>query len=68
VVIEAVERSGWVEISVTNRGPGDDGSKSGTGLGLGIVRELIERVGGDFEFAIGSQGATAIVRLPKAAR
>ena len=65
VVIEAVERSGWVEVSVTNRGPGDDGSKSGTGLGLGIVRELVERIGGDFEFAIGSQGATAIVRLPK---
>jgi len=68
VVIEAVERSGWMEVSVTNRGPGDDGSKSGTGLGLGIVRELIERIGGDFEFAIGSQGATAIVRLPKASR
>jgi len=77
ITIEARRENGWDEIGVTDTGPGisDDHRQEifeplfttkakGTGLGLTICRQIIERHGGSIELANTSQGAGFYVRLP----
>ena len=62
--VDSVKRGEWLEVTVSNKGLGVSEKQGGTGLGLGIVREIVSGVGGQFEFALGASGATATLRLP----
>jgi signal transduction histidine kinase len=81
VRIEARERDGWIELTVTDRGPGvppefvlrlfekfaqAQGTEGGTGLGLSIVRGLARAQGGEAWYEPAEpQGATFGLRLPQ---
>jgi PAS domain S-box-containing protein len=79
--VEAGRRERWVEVTVTDKGPGvppefvprlfqkfaqAGGSGTGTGLGLSIVRGLARAQGGDAWYEPGDPGARFCVRLPAA--
>jgi PAS domain S-box-containing protein len=82
VRITARERDGWVEVLVTDQGPGvpphfvprlfekfaqAQSSKGGTGLGLSIVRGLARAQGGEAWYEPAEpHGASFGLRLPKA--
>jgi signal transduction histidine kinase len=67
ITVSAVSNDGWVQIHVTDRGPGmptdqlhhafdrfwraSNAGESGSGLGLAIVRQLAEASGGDVALA-----------------
>jgi PAS domain S-box-containing protein len=81
VRIDARERDGWVELTVTDCGPGvppefvlrlfekfaqAQGTEGGTGLGLSIVRGLARAQGGEAWYEPAEpQGATFGLRLPQ---
>ena len=62
--VDSTKRGDWIELTIVNQGLGGTEGEGGTGLGLGIVREIVSGAGGDFEFALGASGATATLRLP----
>jgi len=62
--VDSTKRGEWIELTVVNEGLASTEGTSGTGLGLGIVREIVSGAGGEFEFALGASGATATLRLP----
>jgi hypothetical protein len=64
ISVDATHCGSWVELSVVNHGLATTPPVERTGLGLAIVRDMVSQVGGDFEFAVGPNGATATLRLP----
>lgn len=80
VVVRAAARAGWVEIEITDDGPGvpsgirevlfEPGRSggSGSGLGLSLARRVARSFGGDVTLApaVPGAGATFLVRLPAA--
>ncbi|HJW69942.1 MAG TPA: HAMP domain-containing sensor histidine kinase [Candidatus Binatia bacterium] len=79
VDVHAVAHDGWVEVAVTDHGPGVSPAErdavfapffttkeQGTGLGLAIAREFVRAHGGDIRVAdTAAPGATFVVRLPR---
>jgi signal transduction histidine kinase len=84
VTVEVATRGDFVEIAVSDEGPGvlpqerariweayfrgstpEALASGGTGVGLSIVRDLIEQAGGTVELEDGSTGARFVVRLPR---
>ena len=76
VVVRAVRRDRWVEVTVSDDGPGvapeladvvfqpGRSGGAGSGLGLSLARRVARSVGGDVWLADGGPGATFVVRLP----
>jgi signal transduction histidine kinase len=76
-----LDRMGWIELAIEDNGPGiPEGQRdsifkpyfttkhNGTGLGLVICRNLIERYGGGLEINPNrAGGVSAVIRLPLAA-
>ena len=55
----------WVEVDVEDDGPGFGAVPSGTGLGLGIVRQAASELGGTVELGTSALGGVAArLRLP----
>jgi len=79
VDVRAVAADGWIEVAVTDHGPGITPAErdavfapfyttkeQGTGLGLAIAREFVRAHGGDICLAdTAAPGATFVVRLPR---
>lgn len=85
VNIAVSEHNGKAELTVLNNGPavsselverlndraasGSSSKKSGLGLGLSIVRSILERLGGRITFtALAGGGLAAVATLPTLAR
>jgi two-component sensor histidine kinase len=63
IEVRLYQADGALMLSVADHGPGFDAAKSGTGIGLGLVRELVRQLGG--AFTVTSQANTqCIVAIP----
>jgi signal transduction histidine kinase len=83
ITLDARRRGGWLELHVTDRGPGfpepfiahaferfsraDGGSPDGTGLGLAIVETIARAHGGDVRVANRAEGGADVAILLPAA-
>jgi signal transduction histidine kinase len=65
VVVTLAFEDGWVELVVQDDGAGVAASPPGNGLGLGMIREEVARLGGDLRLGRGDDhGTTMRARLP----
>jgi LuxR family transcriptional regulator, regulator of acetate metabolism len=65
VVVTLAFESGWVELVIQDDGVGAPVAAAGNGLGLGMVREEIARLGGEARLSRGEDyGSTMRARLP----
>jgi signal transduction histidine kinase len=56
--------TGWLRLSITDEGDGQRESPQSTGVGLNLVRRLVEQRGGTVEIRFESGGATLAVEMP----
>jgi signal transduction histidine kinase len=81
VLVRGVRVTGRISIEVVDRGPGIDaehrphvferfyraeGDTEGFGLGLAIVREAVDAIGGELELDSGADGTKVSIALPGA--
>ncbi len=77
VILTARRRDGWMEICVTDKGPGIPDEvrdhvfdpyfttkEAGSGLGLAISSEVAANHGGSLEFVTGDRGTQFVLRIP----
>jgi two-component sensor histidine kinase len=67
VIVTLRDTGGHLHLVVSDDGPGASSAagRNGSGLGSGIVAEIVRRAGGEMSFATGSCGTTVQVSLPR---